>query len=218
MKQFLKKLLKSTPLYHPIRTWVFTRRQKRIYAEWVSKGKLTPPPHLAKQLALRDFAKRYGLRVLVETGTFNGDMVEAMKPYFDRIYSIELSEELYQEATRRFAGDTRIEIIQGDSGIELGNLIPRLTQPALFWLDGHHCEGTARGGKDTPIHEELTHIFSSAQRGHVIVIDDARDFGGDPAYPTIEELSNFIRAKVSNVGITVENDSIRITPPDKNER
>lgn len=212
MKQFLKKLLKTTPLYQPIRTWVFKQRQKRLYAEWVAKGKPTPPPHLAKQLTLLDFADLYGLRTLVETGTFNGDMVEAMKPHFDRIYSIELSRELYEDARKRFRGDSRIEIIHGDSGIELGNLVPRLTQPALFWLDGHHCEGTARGDKDTPIHEELAHIFHGTQRGHVIVIDDARDFGSDPAYPTIEQLSAFIRGMDSSVSITVENDAIRITP------
>jgi hypothetical protein len=153
------------------------------------------------------------VKVLIETGTYYGDMVEAMKNDFNRIYSIELSNELYENAKRRFAGDDRIMIIHGDSGIELGKLITDLDQPALFWLDGHYSAGvTAKGDKDTPIFEELTHIFGSRQIGHVIIIDDARCFGTDPAYPSFDELSGFIKANGPDVKIEVENDGIRIVP------
>lgn len=140
-------------------------------------------------------------------------MVEAMRPYFGRIYSIELSEELYENAKKRFDGDDKITIIHGDSGIELGKLLARIEQPALFWLDGHHSgRETARGEKNTPIYEELTHIFNSRLREYVVIIDDARCFGTIPDYPSIGELSDFIKASIPNVKIEVENDSIRIIP------
>ena len=48
-----------------------------------------PPPHVVKQRVLREYAERYELKVFVETGTYRGDMVQAMKPLFDKIYSIE---------------------------------------------------------------------------------------------------------------------------------
>jgi hypothetical protein len=48
----------------------------------------------------------------------------------------------------------------------------------------------------------------------VIIIDDARLFGSDPAYPSKEELNEFIESRRSDVKITVQNDSIRITPPE----
>lgn len=141
-------------------------------------------------------------------------MVEAMKCYFDRIYSIELSNELYEKAKMRFDGDRRIKIIHGDSGVALGKLLRRIDQPALFWLDGHYSGGvTAKGDKDTPIYEELNHIFSTQNSGHVVIIDDARCFGTDPAYPTIKELSDFIKTKKPDAKIEVECDSIKITPP-----
>jgi len=141
-------------------------------------------------------------------------MVEAMKYCFDYIYSIELSKELYENAKKRFDGDRRVEIIHGDSGVELGKLLDRIDQPALFWLDGHYSAGvTARGYKDTPIYEELTHIFNTQNSEHVVIIDDARNFGNDPAYPTIKELSDFIKTKKPDAKIEVEYDSIRITPP-----
>jgi len=209
MKRILKELIKKTPMYPALRTI----RQRWQLKEWERRGRPNPPPHIVKQRTIREFAERFGLKVLIETGTFYGEMVEAMKIYFSRIYSIELSNELYEKAKQRFAGDNRIEIIHGDSGSELGKLIASLDQPALFWLDGHYSAGeTAKGDKDTPIYEELTHIFSSLQRGHVVIIDDARCFGTDPAYPSIDELTRFIRANRPNVKIEVENDSIRIFP------
>jgi len=213
MKRILKELIKRTPVYPAWRIMERIIRQRRELREWESCGRPAPPPYIIKQRTLREFAQRFGVKVLIETGTLYGDMIEAMKSYFSQIYSIELSNELYEKAKRRFAGDRRIQIIHGDSGIELGKLIATLDQPALFWLDGHYSGGvTARGDKDTPIYEELTLIFNSQQKGHVVIIDDARCFGTDPAYPSIDELSKFIRANSPNIKIDVENDSIRIVP------
>jgi len=213
MKHLLKSLIERTPIYTPLRNWVNVKKQKKELIDWERRGKPVPPPHIVKQQVIKDFAEKYGLKILVETGTYYGDMVEAMKCHFDRLYSIELSNELYRKAKRRFEGDKRIEIIHGDSGIELGKLLERIDQPALFWLDGHYSAGdTAKGDKDTPIYEELNYIFSTQNSGHVVVIDDARCFGNDPAYPTIKELSDFIKTKKPESRIEVECDSIRITP------
>jgi hypothetical protein len=136
-----------------------------------------------------------------------------MKDSFDRLYSIELSKELYEKTKERFKGVKHIELIHGDSGLELGNVIKKINQPALFWLDGHYSAGdTARGDKETPIYEEMSHILNATDRGDVIIIDDARCFGTDPSYPSIVELSDFIRSKRINIDIVVQDDSIRITP------
>lgn len=88
-----------------------------------------------------------------------------------------------------------------------------LDQPALFWLDGHYSGGeTAQGEKDTPIYEELDRILDAPDRDHVIIIDDARCFGRDRDYPSIQELSDFVRSRRPNVDIAVQDDSIRIKP------
>ena len=183
---------------------------------WERGGRPNPPPHPIKQRVLRDFAQNYGLRVFVETGTYYGDMVAAMRPQFVRLYSIELSADLHAKTVRRFKGCTNVELIQGDSGVELGKLLPRLTEPTLFWLDGHYSAGeTAKGSKDTPILEELRHILCSENQGHVIVIDDARLFGADAGYPTISELTAFVKSLRPDVDVAVACDAIRITPGKK---
>lgn len=60
--------------------------------------------------------------------------------------------------------------------------------------------------------EELSHIFNSAEMGHVIVVDDARCFGVEPGYPSIEELSKYVKARRPNSHIEVADDAIRIMP------
>ena len=213
MKEILKKIIKKTPLYRPLKNWAAKRKLAAELAEWEKNGRPAPPPHLVKQRTLREYSQKYGLNVLVETGTCYGDMVEALRRDFNKIYSIELSDDLYKTCVTRFQGAKNVELIHGDSGRELERIMTRLRQPALFWLDGHYSAGvTARGDKDTPIYEELNHILNSEDAGHVIVIDDARCFGTDPAYPGIEELSKFIKSKRPNVEIAVQNDSIRVTP------
>jgi hypothetical protein len=213
MKEFIRSLIKRTPLYRPLlelRQGQLRRRaEESEVAEWERRGRPAPPPHLVKRRVLQQYAEQYGLRVLVETGTYLGDTVEAMKHRFDKIYSIELSEELYRRAKERFAGESHIELINGDSGKVLEGVMKELTQPALFWLDGHYSEGiTAKGETDTPIWEELEHILNARPLGHVVIIDDARAFGSDSAYPTIEELKEFVGSR-SDGDITVEDDSIK---------
>ena len=136
-----------------------------------------------------------------------------MNKDFDKIYSIELDPYLFKVSKKRFKSENHIEIIQGDSSEKLKEVVEKINQPTLFWLDGHWSDGqTARGTKDTPIYEELETIFESKDLGHVIIIDDARCFGSDPTYPTIDVLKKFIYDKRKNVSINVEYDSIRITP------
>ena len=172
-----------------------------------------PPPHIVKQTVLKEYANHYNLRTLIETGTFHGDMVQAMKKYFDMIYSIELSDHLYEKAKYRFRKNNNVAIIHGDSGEELKNLMNKIDTPTLFWLDGHYSAGqTAKGPQYTPILRELEHILDAPDLGHVIIIDDANCFKPDSPYPAIEDLTAYVISKRDNVNITVENNSIRIIP------
>ena len=125
----------ADPFYYPLRNWWHRLWWKKRLADWEARGCPAPPPHAHKQRVLREYAERYDLRVLVETGTFRGDMVEAMKRTFDQIYSIELSQTLFEEARRRFKSETHIQILQGDSASVLGDVMKKINAPALFcWM------------------------------------------------------------------------------------
>jgi hypothetical protein len=213
MKAFLKRVARRSPIYFSLRSRLEKRRQKQELELWERNGCPAPPPHIIKQRTLQHYANRFNLRTLVETGTYFGEMVDAMKNRFDQIYSIELSTFHYELAKQRFRRYPHIELVHGDSGEEIGRIVNRLSSPTLFWLDGHYSAGgTARGKKDTPIFEELEHILCRPDTRDVIIIDDARHFGTDPAYPSVEELCRFVRSKTNNMAIEIESDAIRIAP------
>jgi hypothetical protein len=46
----------------------------------------------------------------------------------------------------------------------------------------------------------------------VIIIDDARLFGTDPGYPTLEEVNSLVKEWQPDLDVEVELDSIRVTP------
>ena len=206
----LKQILRRTPVYHAL----LKRRYLKEVRVWESRGCPVPVPHLIKQGTLLEYAKEYSLNVLVETGTYYGAMVEAMKNSFDQVYSIELDPYLYERARKRFRSAKNVRIVHGDSGTVLKTVVEGLNSSALFWLDAHYSVGvTARGDKDSPILEELDIILSTRFDGNVIIVDDAHAFGDDPAYPTLQELQQFLVARgKNNVELIVKRDSIRITP------
>ena len=180
---------------------------------WKRKNCPVPPPHQVKQMVIEEYQKRYGYSVLVETGIYLGDMVEAQKNNFKRIISIELDQYLCERAKRKFRKKSHITIYQGDSSKVLSQLMPAITENAIFWLDGHYCAGfTAKGDKETQIYEELEAIFQDSTHDHILLIDDARLFTGERDYPTVKELSDFIRGKNKDYIIEVKDDVIRAVP------
>lgn len=202
-----KSVLRRTPAF-----WVYEQYlYRKSMREWVREGKPLPPPNLIKQHVVKEYAGRFHMHVFVETGTYLGEMVNAVKDVFDQIYSIELSMELYQNAKIRFAGIKHVTIIQGDSGEVLDEVLAHVNQPCLFWLDGHYSEGiTVKSELETPIRKELSHIFGhSIASRHVILIDDARCFTSEHDYPTIEQLRDISKLAGFD-SFEVKNDIIRI--------
>ncbi len=66
MKSLLKKIIKKTPLYDLQQKCVSKMHERKQFIEWERKGRPAPPPHIVKQRAIRSFAKRFGLKILVE--------------------------------------------------------------------------------------------------------------------------------------------------------
>lgn len=151
--------------------------------------------------------------VLIETGTYLGGMISAMRPRFKKIISIELSPVLSARAKLRFQRHTHIEILEGNSGTLLQIALKNISQACLFWLDGHYSSGfTAKADIETPIVEELLTVFNHPVKNHVMLIDDARLFNGTQDYPTIEEIHELVQKHRPDYDCYVLNDVIRIHP------
>jgi hypothetical protein len=181
---------------------------------WEKKGRPIPPPAEYNQKTVKQYAKLFSIMTFIETGTYLGEMVEATKKTFDRIYSIELDSNLYETAKQRFSKSESITIIEGDSGRVLPELLKSIKSPCLFWLDAHYCSGASTAGGEliTPIMKELECILNHSIKNHVILIDDANLFVGKNDFPTIEELERFVFNINPNLVIRIENNIIRVHP------
>ena len=187
-------------------------RKNRIISSLIAKraGVLT---FHQKHEVIRDYATEFGVRIFVETGTYKGDTLFSLQNCFDKLYSIELDQKLYEKAKERFADAKKIKIIQGDSSKILPVLLSEINEKTLFWLDAHYSGGvTARGEKETPVREELEAIANHRIKDHVILIDDARAFGRSDDYPNIEEIQAFCTNTFRNHMVEVKDDIIRIFP------
>jgi hypothetical protein len=184
------------------------------------------PGLVEKRKIIEKYRKDFSPSVFIETGTFLGDTVEYFRNQFNKIYSIELSEELAKKASNRFLGAGNIHIIQGNSEMELPKIVSQITGTALFWLDGHYSSEffvkdefikTAKGETNTPVVAELEIILGSSLRS-VVLIDDARLFNGKEDYPTIKHIKSIVRKSGKPYNTTISDDIIQIIPAhDKKE-
>lgn len=160
---------------------------------------------------IQSYARRSGYRIFVETGTGEGATLSLLLDDFNLLYSIELGDELYRSCVQRFRHSPKVILFHGDSGEMLPHVLARLDAPAVFWIDSHYC-GNVRGKVDTPVREELVAVLRFATRP-LILIDDARLFGTDPAYPTVDWIRETVLLESRDGhAFALEEDVMRIIP------
>lgn len=183
MKQLLKKFLVDVGLRHPA---------KRI--------KVSPE---RKAQVLLSY-KSPNTDILVETGTEFGTMIDAVKTHFKEIHSVELNDDLFNRACKKFDGQKNIHLYHGDSAQEISKILQAITTPALFWLDAHG--GDQITFENSPIQMELSAILHHPIQSHVILIDDARHFSrGD-----IKKIERM--ARVGGYRCVIDEGLFRLTP------
>jgi hypothetical protein len=166
-------------------------------------------------------ARPLALQAAVETGTYRGDSAVALRKLFPRVWTIELSEELYEAAKVRYGTISGLTFVHGPSPEVLSDLAPRIG-PALYWLDAHWSEGETAGREgQCPVLAEIEAIDASspASGESCLLIDDARFFllGPTAAYrpedwPTYREINDKLCA-VHDRYVTVLEDVIIAGPP-----
>jgi hypothetical protein len=152
------------------------------------------------------------IRAFVETGTYHGETVDAVKDKFDLVMSVELSDKFYQRAVDLFAPCPHVKLYHGSSRAMLPKMLVDLgKQPAVFWLDAHYsCGDTALEGPglNSPVSAEFDAIAAHVKETgaqHVIMIDDTIDFHGHVGFPPLHEAA----LAIANI---YPNHSIRLFP------
>ncbi|MGC2697899.1 MAG: hypothetical protein WA738_19095 [Candidatus Angelobacter sp.] len=202
----LRNLLRLTPFYGAYKAL----GHYPDYWYWKLRGEPIRSPHLLKQRTVRDYARRYGLRVLVETGTYYGEMVAAMKNHFAEIYSVEFDSALALRAAKKFFRLKHIHILEGDSARAVPELLESLRQPALFWLDAGYYGWAGLQGDKQRLTTELDSILRDSRFRHVVLMDDARGLNGQNGAPTVEQLKQRIEQEFPGRSVEVKYDILRI--------
>lgn len=204
------------PRSHPIRSLL---RQLPVYATlkqlghapdywwWKLRGKPRRIPHIVKQRAVLEYARAFGLTTLVETGTYYGEMIAAVAPHFRQIYSIEIDPRLARLARERFRQFPHITILEGDSQTAVPQLLGRLHEACLWWLDAGYCGWAGASGKSERLGSEFEAILAAREYQHVVLMDDADGVAG------LSELLASITSSYPDRQVEVAHNMIRITPP-----
>ena len=137
--------------------------------------------------------------IFIETGTLNGDTTFAMEKYFNKIYTIELSEKYYNSTKSKYNGD-KIDFLLGDSSVVFEHLLPRIDEDVIFFLDGHWSSGdTGKGLKDCPLIEEIQHINNLYKNKAIIIVDDYRLFEKGPNSGYNEDWNDINKQKIADI-------------------
>src|SRR5262249_45617981 len=188
--KILRKFLQRTPFYGAYKAL----GHYPDYWYWKLRGEPVRSPHLLKQRTVREYGERYRLHVLVETGTYYGEMVAAMKNRFTQIHSVEFDSGLARRAAKKFARWPHVHIVEGGSQKVGPELLRSRREPALFWLDAGYYGWAGLQGDRQRLTGELEAILASPIPGHVILMDDARGLNGQNGAPTVEQLKQRIES------------------------
>ncbi len=200
-----RRLLQRTPFYGAYKAI----GHYPDYWYWILRGRPERSPHLLKQKVVREYGERYGLKTLVETGTYYGEMVAAMKRRFERIYSIEFVPELAKRAQQKFAHEEHIEILCGDSRVVMPQVLDKLRSPALFWLDAGYYGWVGKQGDQQRLSAELEMILSHPY-SHIILLDDARGLTGRDGIPSAQDVKTYVERRFPNRSVAIEYDIMRV--------
>jgi hypothetical protein len=155
----------------------------------------------------------------VETGTYKGNTSIWASAYFEKVYTIEISPEFSEAASKRPDAGPNIKFITGDSKNEMPKLMKELIGPTLFWLDGHWCMNAGGKEHECPLLDELSAIIQ--KQDSIILIDDARCFLGPlppphraEDWPLIDEIFAFIKSNFPGHTTTIIDDVIVSVPPE----
>ena len=146
------------------------------------------------------FSRYSAIDTFIETGTFHAETTLRMGKVFRHCHTIELSQELYEQAKVKLA-DTSVVCHHGDSAQVLPRLLSEITCPAVFFLDAHWCKrDSAKGSVDVPLLTELDHI-AKRPFSDLLIIDDVRLFSSskneDWSAITVNNVLKHLHPKVS---------------------
>ena len=82
-------------------------------------------------------------KIFIETGTAYGQTVVEIQPYFEKIFTVEISKQLWEWTNPKICDCENVEHVLGDSLVEIPKFLDSLTEEdkVFFWLAAHWSQG-----------------------------------------------------------------------------
>lgn len=139
---------------------------------------------------LQKYIDKHGCNVFMETGTGVGTGLDHATKYpFERLYSVEINETLFDRAQEKYLRNEKVHLMCGESSRAVGMALSKEQgNTFLFWLDAHFPGADFQLGKydddipdnvKMPLYDELVEI-STEKTKHVIIIDDLQLYEDGP--------------------------------------
>lgn len=121
--------------------------------------------------------------LLIQTNFHDENITEKTVRLLDCVLSIELGENLYNEACKRFKNCPKVRLFHGESGDIIGDVISCANGRILFWLDGRYLTNESSLEIDhLSLIREVTCIEKSHTIDSIMMIDDATTFQNSAQY------------------------------------
>ncbi len=200
IKKFLKNFL-------PKQFWNFYN-ESEIY--WNLTLKSSIPPNSYKRRNIQELCKQYKFENFIETGTYYGHTTVLIAEIIQNVYTFEPFSPLHKTLDKKFSNFENITLIKSESEKGLPDLLKKINENSMYYLDAHYSgDGTHFGDLETPIMREVELILTS-KKFKMILIDDARNFGSVPDYPSLEFLKQYVSSKSPHYNFYVKYDQIYI--------
>lgn len=121
------------------------------------------------------------IKNFVETGTYKAGTALMAAKHYENVYTTEIHTSLYEESMKRAdsEGITNVTFMLGDSPELLKDIVPRVKEGAVFFIDSHVSGPDSGWNKKqrVPLLEELDVILVSNVGPSVFIFNDVRFWG-----------------------------------------
>ena len=118
------------------------------------------------------------IKNFVETGTYKADTTLMAAKHYENVFTTEIHNKLYENSKRRAEseGVTNITFMLGNSIDLLKDIVPQVTDGAVFFIDAHISGSDSgwNGAQRVPLFEELDVILDGKVGPSVFIFDDIR--------------------------------------------
>ncbi|MBV8713450.1 MAG: hypothetical protein JOZ65_00130 [Chloroflexi bacterium] len=152
----------------------------------IGRMRFCNPHALTKFFIINSLRQRTGARTFIEAGTNKGTTAARCARVFERVVTVELDADLARTSTRFLRNRSNVLVVCGDAL----SVIPRVIESQrldriLVFLDAHApLWGTANGGPPEPALDELNRLADYKDRICGVIVDDFRNFGAAPGFPS----------------------------------